>query len=71
MYLTVSDVARRLGSIDGRVVRPRDISDLFYSRALDDMRCPIANRGRLIPEDYLPTVRKALREKLASKAVPA
>jgi hypothetical protein len=56
-YLTVSDVARRLS------VRPRDVSDLFYQRALDDGRCPVVGGRRLIPADYLADIVAALRER--------
>jgi hypothetical protein len=52
----VSEVARRYS------VPPRVISDLFYSRRLDDRRCPIVGGRRLIPEDYLPEVVRVLRE---------
>jgi hypothetical protein len=55
-YLIVSDVARRLGA------RPRDISDLFYRRILDDGCCPIIGGRRLIPEDYLPVIEGILRD---------
>jgi hypothetical protein len=54
-YLTVSDVARHLG------VRPRDVSNLFYQRRLDDQRCPVVGGRRLIPPDYLPAIEAALR----------
>jgi hypothetical protein len=53
-YLTVSDVARRLGR------RPRDISDLFYQRHLSDEQCPVVGGRRLIPGDYLPVIQAAL-----------
>jgi hypothetical protein len=55
-YLTVSDIARRIPG-----ARPKDISDLFYQRRLDDVRCPIVGGRRLIPEDYVPVVEAALR----------
>jgi hypothetical protein len=53
---TVSDVARRIRA------RPKDISDLFYQRRLDDRRCPIVGGRRLIPEDYLPVIEATLRQ---------
>jgi hypothetical protein len=56
-YFTVSEASRRLGP----GVAPRDISDLFYARRLDDRRCPIVGGRRLIPADYLPQVEAALR----------
>jgi hypothetical protein len=54
-YHTVSQAARRWG------VPPRLISDLFYSRRLDDARCPIVGGRRLIPDDYMPEIEAALR----------
>jgi hypothetical protein len=53
-YLSVSEAARRLGA------KPKDISDLFYRRALRDDLCPIVAGRRLIPDSYLPMVRMAL-----------
>ena len=53
--LSVSEAARRIGA------NPKDISDLFYRRALRDDLCPIVAGRRLIPEDYLPLIRSALR----------
>lgn len=55
-HLIVSEVARHLGA------RPKDISDLFYQRKLDDNRCPIIGGRRLIPEDYLDVIGAALRD---------
>ena len=55
-HFTVSDAGRRFG------VAPRVISDLFYARKLDDRRCPIVGRVRLIPADYLPDIETALRQ---------
>ena len=55
--LTVSEVARRYGC------RPRDISDLFYLRLLDDQVAPIVGNRRIIPVDYLPVVERVLRER--------
>lgn len=54
-HLSVSEVARRLGSM------PRDISDLFYRRELRDDLCPIVGGRRLIPESYVPEIEAALR----------
>jgi hypothetical protein len=55
-FKSVSDLAREYGC------RPRDISDLFYARKLDDGRCTVAAGRRLIPSDYWPVVRQALAE---------
>ena len=54
-YLSVSDVARRLGA------NPKDISDLLYRRTLRDDLCPIVAGRRLIPESYLDMIRMALK----------
>jgi hypothetical protein len=65
-YLTVSDVARRLG------VRPRDFSDLFYQRRLSDELCPVISGRRLIPPECLPAIEAALldRQRKGSLAAP-
>jgi hypothetical protein len=55
-HLIVSEVARRIGA------RPKDISDLFYLRRLNDSLCPVVGGRRLIPESYVPEIEKALRE---------
>jgi hypothetical protein len=55
-HLTVSDVARLKG------VAPRVISDLFYARRLEDLRCPIVGGRRLIPADYVTEIERVLRE---------
>jgi hypothetical protein len=54
-FLTVSEVARRIGA------RPRDISDSFYRRELRDDICPILAGRRLIPESYIEEVARTLR----------
>jgi len=54
-YLSVSEVARRIGA------KPKDISDLFYSRKLRDDLCPIVAGRRLIPVDYVLTICAVLR----------
>ena len=56
-FLSISDVARTLG------VAPKTISDLFYARTLDDDRCPVLGGRRLIPEEYVPTIREALTQR--------
>jgi hypothetical protein len=55
-HLIVSEVARRIPG-----ARPKDISDLFYQRKLDDRRCPIVGGRRLIPVDYVPAIEATLR----------
>jgi hypothetical protein len=55
--LIVSEVARRIAG-----ARPKDISDLFYQRRLDDLRCPIVGGRRLIPAEYVPEIEAVLRK---------
>jgi hypothetical protein len=56
-HFTVSDVARKIPG-----AKPKDISDLFYLRKLDDGRCPIVGGRRLIPNDYVPVIEAVLRQ---------
>jgi len=53
--LTVSEVAREITERTGTTVVPQTIANLFYQRKLDDRRCPVVGRARLIPEKYVPT----------------
>lgn len=55
--LSVSEAARQLG------VKPKAISDLLYQRELRDDLCPIVGGRRLIPRNYLPTIREVLIER--------
>ncbi len=55
-FKTVSELAREWGC------RPRDISDAFYARKLDESRCQFIAGRRLIPLDYVSTVREVLAE---------
>jgi hypothetical protein len=61
-HFSVSDAAREISRRAGQTVPPRLISDLFYQRRLDDQRCPIVGRFRLISEDYLPEIEGVLRD---------
>jgi len=54
-HFSVSEVARLYG------VSPRVISDLFYQRRLSDARCPVIGDRRIIPQDYLAEIAKALQ----------
>jgi hypothetical protein len=60
-FFTVSDVARDISSRCGQPVSPQVIANLFYRRELDDGRCPVVGRQRLIPPDYVPAIEAALR----------
>jgi len=53
-HFTASELARQFGC------RPRDISDAFYARELDDKMTVIDGRTRLIPLGYIETVRAVL-----------
>jgi len=55
--ITVSDAAREIGGN----VTPRDISALFYKRALRDDIAPIVAGRRMIPREYLDVIRMELR----------
>lgn len=55
--LSVSEAARQLG------VKPKAISDLLYQRELRDDLCPLVGGRRLIPRNYLPTIREVLIER--------
>jgi hypothetical protein len=61
-HLSVSDIARRISRQAGTSVPPHVISTLFYTRRLDDGRCPVVGRQRQIPEDYIPTIEAELRK---------
>lgn len=63
--LTASDVARAATDALGETVSPRDVSNLFYVRVLDDRSCPIVGGRRLIPRSYLPTLMQELRRRVA------
>ena len=53
---SISELARKLG------IAPRKISDLFYFRKLDEAQCPMVGMRRIIPESYVATVKRVLRE---------
>lgn len=51
---SVSEVARIVGC------RPRDISDAFYARVLDEARIFIVAGRRAIPQEYIQEIRTKL-----------
>jgi hypothetical protein len=53
---TISELARERG------IPPRKISDLFYSRKLDDSLCPLIGGRRLIPLEYVPLLDAVLQQ---------
>jgi hypothetical protein len=54
MLVSVSQAAERIRC------RPRDISDAFYARLLDESRIVRVGGRRAIPEDYLPEIARVL-----------
>lgn len=69
-YLSISDAARELTDGYGQIVLPRTISDLFYARALEDDRCPVVAKRRVIPRDYLPKIIAELQRRGRLPAQP-
>ena len=60
--LNPSVVARRLSDETGHEIKPRYISDLYYSRKLDEKEAPIVCGRRMIPESHLPLIMVELRK---------
>ena len=67
-FFGVSGAARELKDQYGEEVNPRDITNLFYLGKLDDGRCPVVSGRRLIPDDYLPVIRRVLRKRRSARA---
>ena len=42
---------------------PKAVSDLFWMGDLDLEKCPVVSGRRLIPIDYLPEIRQALKRR--------
>lgn len=59
--LSASDAAREISRRVGEEVRPRDITLLFYDRALPDNAAPVISGRRVIPESLLSDIVAALR----------
>lgn len=62
-HMIVSEVARELSERNGVVIRPRDVSDLFYGRRLPDGRCRVLGGRRMIPRGLLDAIEEKLRER--------
>jgi hypothetical protein len=63
-FFSVSDAAQKIGC------RPRDVSDAFYARILDESKVLRVAGRRAIPADYIPEIRRVLSERgKASQAV--
>jgi hypothetical protein len=60
--LTASGAARELSKRMGRLVRPRDITNLLYERRIEDSLCPVVAGRRLIPRACLARIEAVLRE---------
>jgi hypothetical protein len=52
---SVGETAKQIGA------RPVDITGLFYRGLLRDDICPLIGGRRVIPSDYVETIRAALR----------
>lgn len=63
LSVSVSAVARQLSQETRVTIPPNLISTLFYKRYLDDTRCPVVGGHRLIPSDYIPVIKQALRDR--------
>lgn len=65
--LTFADASRVLGC------RPRDISDAIYARLVDETRLVTIGNRRVIPFEYLPSLREVLaaRGKVRAELVTA
>jgi hypothetical protein len=69
---SVGGAARKIADLTGCTVHPHQISNLFYRGQLDDERCPIVGRARLIPVDYIPAIVAELRRRgLLNERVPS
>lgn len=58
----VGEVARQLRCT------PQEITLLFYRRFLDNARCPVISGRRLIPADYIPEIKRVVREQRQLRA---
>jgi hypothetical protein len=56
-FYSVTQVADRIGC------RPRDISDAFYARILDETRIIRVGNRRAIPADYIAEIRSVLAQR--------
>jgi hypothetical protein len=69
-FTTVGEIVRELAG-RGEIVRPRDITDLFYAGLLPGERCPVLAGRRLIPRDLIPLVEARLRERKKPRSAGA
>ena len=56
-HFPIGQVARDLN------VSARVLTDLFYRGVLDGERCPIVAGRRMIPSNYLPTIKRELKRR--------
>ena len=61
--ISVGGAAHKIKDLTGCTVHPQQISNLFYRGHLDNDRCPIVGRARLIPVDYIPEIVAELRRR--------
>jgi hypothetical protein len=59
-WMSVGEVARAIEAEGGGPVSARELTGLFYRRALDTSRCPVVRGRRLIPGDYVSEIRTTL-----------
>ena len=55
-----AELSKLFREITGQTVYPHEISNLFYKRHLDDDRCPVVGRCRLIPDNYVSEILRVL-----------
>jgi hypothetical protein len=60
-FYSITELADKFG------VSPKRISDLFFRRELDPTKCIVKAGRKLIPENYLPQVERALKRQAASR----
>jgi len=70
-HLSVSETARRISASEGRQIKPRTITMLFYDRHLREDICPIVGGHRIIPDNYVGHIVSALRRQGKLPRVPA
>jgi hypothetical protein len=70
---TVGEVARELSRQCGVKILPQKLTLLFYTGKLDEDRCQIVAKRRMIPESYIQEIRATLEARgvVPMREVPA